>query len=594
MAWKLEHLPKSPGVYVMKNDKGVILYIGKAKRLKDRVAQYFHTKGDKRETIPFLMAQVADIETFVTQDEREAILLEQSLIKQHKPKYNILLKDDKSYLVLTIDTHHPYPAVRLVRAKDQKGFHMGPFTRASAARELLDLIKKLFRLRSCSDYELIRRKRPCILYGMGRCLAPCAKLCSKESYAKEIERVIEFLEGKDDKITFFIKEEIEKASDALDFEKAGELHKTLEQVQAIFASRNSSFSKNHAALDVYSLFLGSIVKLIFRKGIITSVEKYPFIESFATPQESLESFLLAHYELPSTPKPEQILLPFSLENAKILSSLIHIPINYPQKGYKKDLVLAAQKQASHLSLQKTKSSFEEVLTEMQEEFDLESFPGEIEILDISHLAHQDRVGVIVRYSMGEKNRLFYRKHKIESSTPLGDPDALKQIALSHYAQLQKEERLPDCILIDGAYLQLEKVEEALEELGIISIDLLSIAKESARHDKGLSLEKIYRPGKKNPIILPYNSSLLFFLQAMRDEAHRFAITYQKLRRKKRLLQSVLDTIAGIGPKKRALLLATFGSVERIRKLPLETLEKVKGLSKKEASNVFYGLNKPLE
>lgn len=585
----LDHYPLLPGVYLMKNSKGSIIYIGKAKQLRDRIASYFSMAGDGRIMIPFLMKEVASIETIVAPSESEALLLERSLIRMHKPKYNALLKDDKSDLLIVLSKKSKWPQIQLIRSLDlnlhRSDIAIGPFNDSKAARQIVSLLKKLFRLRSCSDEELLRRSRPCILYDMGRCLAPCVERCTPLQYEQEVVQVQELLHGRSAPLVAKLKEEMEKASALLAFEKAHLLLKTIEQVENL-SSRWMTPSQIPYSLDLYLTIPSEkelkIIQLIYRQAIVTSITSFHEMQ-IASTGESLSRFLLAHYEKNPSLIPEAILLPHAIEEAPLLEKLLsqmkgsYCKCKIASLQSEKQLVEWAEKQARHLA-----SHSSCAIIDLASILNLERCPALIDCLDISHLGGKDSVGAVIRY--GDKR--FYRKYQISDPGAISDLHAMEEMARRHYAKAQKEDFLPDLIIVDGGPLQLEAVFRVISELDLVGIDLIALCKEKARHDKGLSQEKIYRHGYEKPLILPRNHQALLFLQAIRDEAHRFAISYQKKKRKETLFKSQLDQIKGVGPARKRQLLIHFGSFEKIKKASIEELMAIKGISRVIAQKIL--------
>ena len=597
---RLANFPKSAGVYIMRGTDGEVLYVGKAKNLSSRLKQYF-SKHDKRPQIPILISQVQDVETILVPSEKEALLLENNLIKKEQPKYNILLKDDKSFIVLKVRQNHDWPGVELRRYKKtppNDGLYFGPFTSAEAARDILELIEKNFQLRQCSDRELSSRKRPCILHEMKRCLAPCVGYCSKKEYKKELSRASDFLKGKNDKVLDDLKEEMLEASESLDFEKASHIHKKIKNIEKALESQKVNIIGGKD-FDIIGLVNGGglccLVKISYRNGKLIDLVQNYFENVLQDDEEILESFLLQHYK--ENP-PEEILLPFALENLSSVNELIFsqkkLRLIVPQKGEKAKLLLMAQTNAqASFEQKKTKNDeLQSLLLQLQEKMLLKNYPRRIECIDNSHTSSSECVAALVCFVEGKKQTSQYRKFKIKTAKAGDDYAMLKEVLTRRYQKAKEQNHLPDLVLIDGAKGHLHLAQDLFMDLDIAGVDLLSISKEEGKHDKGLRKEIIHSENHHKPIHIDSKSPLLFLLQRIRDEAHRVAISFHRKRQRKQSLHSVLDDIPGIGPAKKKALLMHFGSLKKIQEAKLEELLAVKGISKKNALYLIEILQNP--
>lgn len=580
----LDTLPSSPGVYIMKDHRGTILYIGKAKLLKQRVKQYFIPGRDGREMVPYLTAKVADIETIIVPDEKEALLLECTLIKKHKPPYNILLKDDKTFISIRITTHKKWPEIAIVRNKgyttpDKHTF--GPYTSAYAARQTVQLMQKLFPLRQCSDAELTSRKRPCILYGIKRCIAPCVGLCTKEEYDAHVEHAIAFLKGDNDSVIKALEQEREEAAKQLEFERAGALHTTISQIRATIASQKALVHSAKKDCDVFGIYrLGdafSIMKLIFRQGRMTGAEPYYFRNIASSEEEMWESFLLQHYQLQKS-LPKEIILPTPLPNESFFEEYFATTVTIPKIGTKTKLLDMAHTNAAAAFQEATK---ERVLLTLQDLLSLHNIPTYIECVDTSNIAGSDQVGSVIAYIDGQYASSHTRHYTIKSIDKGDDYGAMRETLRRHLKRKKEKGDLPDLLIVDGGKGQRNIALDVLSELEIASVEVVAIAKEEALHTKGMTKEKAYVSHKKDPIALPEHSAELHLLQAIRDEAHRVAIAFHKKKRQKRMISSVLSEIPGIGPKKRTDLLAKFGSVKNIMNASDEELLSIPSIQSKD-------------
>jgi excinuclease ABC subunit C len=589
----LRSYPNTCGVYLMKDKHHAVLYVGKANNLKGRLKQYFDVT-DSRMMIPFLMSQVENIDIILTSSEKEALLLENTLIKKHQPKYNALLKDDKTFVSLMINKDHPWPMLKLVRYKGppkKEGLYFGPYTSSIAAKETLDLLSKIFPLRQCSDRELASRTRPCILHAMKRCLAPCVEKCTKKDYALFVDKTIQFLKGDNQIILKELKQEMELASQHLEFEKAAALLHTIKQIEHITHHSKSEVQPNTPDCDALGLYREGhrslIALLSFRMGRLVSSDHFYFEAALEDSSTLLESFILQHY-MHAADVPRDILLPLPLASKDTLSCVLQeqahqfCSFKYPQHGIKKKLIELAERNAQALFYQEERgeSNKETLLTELQEKLSLSRYPARIECFDTSHLAGTSPVASLVTFTHGVKDSARYRTYKIHGEQT-DDYNALKEVLLRRYRKGKLEGDLPDLIIVDGGKGQLGVAQSILKELGVASCDLIALAKEDSRHDKGLSQEQVFLLSHKDPLLLPTHSSLLFFLQQIRDEAHRRAITLHQKTRKKLILSSELDALPGIGPVKKNKLLKHFGSVKKLKAASDSQLDKTPGLNKKD-------------
>lgn len=582
--------PDQPGVYIMKDVSKRILYIGKAKNLRSRLKQYF-SPGDTREMVPYLVSQIESIDTIVTLTEKDALILENQLIKQHQPKYNVLLKDDKTFVSLML-THHKWPMLRLVRYKGKPkadGIYFGPYTNAWAARQIFELLIRLFPLRQCSDAELASRTRPCLLYQMKKCLAPCVGKCTEEAYHNEVKAAAQLLRGKNKEIVLLLQKEMEKASEALEFEKAQEILATLKQLEHVLEAQHVQGIEDCDVLALYRE--GSavmIMQLIFRGGSLTGSEHFSFHLIASNDGEALESFLFQHYKN-SQDVPKEILIPFELSQRDALEEIISesagrsLSIHAPLKGKKRSLIeMASRNAASQFAKeQDARSLKEKMLLDLAEALQLTRFPRRIECFDTSNISGHDPVASLVAFELGEKDKKKSKLFKIKGHERADDYTALKQVLYRHFAKAKELGDFCDLLIVDGGKGQLNCALDVFEELQIASVDVIAVTKDEARHDKGLTQEKIYLPKHKEPLLFDAKSPLLFLLQKIRDEAHRTAIGFHRKQRAKRLFSSKLDDLEGIGPVKKKRLLQHFGSVKAIQEASSDELSKIKGLNQKD-------------
>lgn len=588
---KLDFFPTLPGVYLMKDKLGEILYVGKAKNLRQRVRQYFVPGRDGRLMVPYLVAKIEDIETIVVSSEKEALILENNLIKQHKPRYNALLKDDKSYIALKISMDEEWPAVRLVRyrgAPSADGLYFGPYTSAQAARQTLDLLNRLFPLRQCSDQEFARRVRPCLLYQMKRCAGPCGKKCTKEEYRHHLNRTIKFLRGQDKEVLKDLYEELNRRSENLEFEKAAQLLQTIRYIEKTVESQHVDRPLGVDA-DVMGIYRHAdeviLNQLIFRGGRLTGSRHFNFTNIAEEDEELLSSFLLQHYTNQDELPPE-ILLPIPLTNKEAVEDVLSarlqhkVTLHVPQRGEKKALldIAYANAEAAFKTAKDQEALREKTLLELQEKLHLVNYPRRIECFDNSHTAGTEPVSSLVVFTDGRKDIKRYRTYRLKIGQKPDDYASMREVLLRRYKRSKEEGDLPDLVIVDGGKGQLNIALQVFEELNVIGLDIIGLAKEGGRHDKGMTTEKVFLPEQDEPIILKKNSPALFLLQQIRDEAHRVAISFHRKRRSKLALSSVLDDIPGIGPAKRKTLLTHFGSLKKIQIASEEELRQVKGLT----------------
>jgi excinuclease ABC subunit C len=607
-AARLAHYPESPGVYLMKDDRGVVLYIGKAKNLKARLKQYYApSSSDERVQIPYLLSKVVDIETVLTLSEKEALVLESTLIKRFQPKYNVLLKDDKSRLLLRIGLEHRWPRIEYVRSKDASELLpqvFGPYIRPYAARELFDLTVRLFLLRQCTNDEFRRRTSPCLLYQMRRCTAPCVGKVTKEEYDAQVASAMDFLSGKTKVLREKLHAEMERASAALEFEKAGQIFRRLQLLDAVSEVRYKHSVAGASDTDVIGNWQEgdrfALAILHYRGSSLVYGESWVFhIEGVESFPDLLEQLLVQYYLHRSAIDgvPKEILFPEGGWSLEALGDLVHdhfgvqVRLRRPEIGAKSALVaLACDNARARLSQSPESQGYDlHSLDAIQHLLSLRRFPRIIDCFDASHFGGKGLVAASIGFVDGKKAPGRYRKFHIRDVHVGDDLSMLKEAIRRRYKNMDETEELPDLILIDGGREHLRAALDALEALSFLDVDVASIAKEHGRHDKGMTSEVLFvRNGP--PLSLPITSHELLFLQTIRDEAHRFTITFQKQQRVKAVLSSQLDAISGIGPKKRHKLLTAFQGIEAIRRASVQELQEKASLSQKDAQRVSDALH----
>jgi len=578
----------------MKDKAGKVLYVGKAKNLRARLRQYFLPGGDGRVMVPYLITKVHDIETIVVFSEKEALLVENNLIKEYLPKYNALLKDDKTYIALKVTTRNPWPTVELVRYRgkpEADGLYFGPYTSAHSARGTLDLLHKIFPLRQCSNQEFARRTRPCILYGMKRCLAPCVGKCSKEEYDALVDRTIKFLKGQDKIVLQELYSEMEQASATLEFEKAALFLQTIRQIEKTIESQtvDKPLGVDSDVLGVFRQGEEVVLSQLFiRQGKLMGTRHYDFENIGEDDVELVKNFILQYYTK-AEEMPHEILIPIEIDDTEALSEIISAgkkrtpALLMPRRGEKRKLseMALANAEAEFKKSKDEAAIREKTLLEMQEKFHLNNYPRRIECIDNSNISGEEPVSVMIAFTEGSKDKNRYRKYKVKTVEGPDDYATMMEVLNRRLKRGKEEGDLPDLLIVDGGKGHLNVALKVLNDLNIITVDVISVAKEQGRHDKGITAEQVFLPNIKDPILLRTTSPILFLLQQIRDEAHRFAITFHRKRRSKGLIRSSLADLPGIGPVKQKLLLRTFGSVKNLLSASEEQLRGVKGITKRD-------------
>lgn len=571
----------------MKDSQGAVLYVGKAKNLRNRLASYLQKKSDSRERVPFLMKKTTDIETIVVSNETEAILLENNLIKKYQPRYNVLLKDDKTFFCLSVSLQHPWPKIEAIRTRalspgKKKQLLFGPYVSAEACYALLEVISQWFPLRTCSDKEFATRQRPCILYEMKRCLAPCVSLCSKTEYQETLEKALLFLKGDVTATLTNLEKAIEKASQEQKFEHAAALYRTLTLIRQTMAKQHVEKFQAYN-IDILGLYrkgpLAIVSVLSVYSGKLLGARHFIFPENAQEDSALFSSFILQYYaENPRIPK--QIFLPIPLDSPELpylLNAATPPKIYCPKTEYGKELLALAHKNAAEQAkpLNLVTAPYEEI----QRFFQLSQYPHRIECYDNAHLQGKHNVGVYVVF---EKGGFAPRKYRTFSIASQGDDlAALEEVLTRRFRSLTTE--LPDLIVIDGGRHQFKRAQDVLEKLNLTGITIITIAKEAGNHSKSLRQEKLFCKAFPQGILLPPTSEILQFFQLLRDEAHRFAIHHYRKKHAKEILTT--KKIPGIGAIKTQRLLQKFKSWKRIFAASEEELKTVPGLTKKDIQHI---------
>ncbi len=601
---KLDSLPSHPGVYLMRDQAEKIIYIGKAKDLRSRVRAYFRG-GDGRSQIEFLMRRVGDVETLVTSNEKEALILENNLIKQYKPRYNIRLKDDKSYLSIKVTVQHPWPRMLTTRRIVRDGNrYFGPYSSAVAARETLDIIEKHFLLRTCTDHNFKNRTRPCLQYQIKRCLGPCVLSVDAGEYREHLGQAMLFIEGKSHELLDELRRKMQEKAQVLEFEAAAKIRDKIQAVEKTH-EKQRMVSNWGADQDIFGIYReGGFIEiqvLYVRQGKLTGNQAYSFEDLEFSDEDMMEALLTQFYQGDRF-IPDEILLPVELDDWEVREEYLSerkgkgVSLSFPHRGDKWRLVKMAVQNArqSFFERHDQEKERERMLRELQERLRLKHYPQRIECFDISNISGSHAVGSMVTFFDGEPDKKRYRSYRIRTvGTSSGGDDfaMMHEVLKRRFGRGVKEGDLPDLVVVDGGKGQLGVALAAMEDLELVDVDAIALAKMRVTSSpRSLEInrleERVFLPGQSNPVTLRRNSNTLFLLQRVRDEAHRFAITYHKKLRTRQNFFSILDKIEGIGGERKKALLRAFGSLKRIQEASLEDLIKVPSISKKMAHEIL--------
>ena len=594
----MKHVGQAPGIYQMFDAEGAILYVGKAKNLKKRLSSYFRSSGMSIKTAS-MMQKVEDIQVVVTHTENEALILESNLIKQHKPRYNILLRDSKSYPFIHIDDSHEFPRLSFYRGdRSQAGRYFGPYPGVTAVRETLSLLQKILPVRQCDDVFFSNRSRPCLQHQIKRCSAPCVGLIPKDAYAKDIELAGLFLQGKDESLTGLLQSNMETASKELKFEEAAGWRDRINALRRV--QSHQSITTGHSDIDIITLAMlhgKACVEVTFIRGGRHSGSNghFPKVPLEFSESEVLSAFIAQYYH--NRPATKQIIVGTKLDSQDELQTWLSdvseykVVITDSVRGHRKDWLSMAQlnvveRLKRHMS---EAQSVEKRLQALTDAFSLDERIKRIECFDISHTQGNQTVASCVVFTDEGITKSDYRRYNIKDITPGDDYAAMRQAIMRRYKRVLKEEGvLPDVLLIDGGKGQLSSAAEIINELQINQILLVGVAKGEGRKP---GLETLFVEGQSVGIKLPANSAEMHLVQQIRDEAHRFAITGHRARRGKAQTQSVLQEIQGIGAKRRQALLKHFGGLQGIQDAGIKDLLKVDGINEDLAQKIYHYLKK---
>ncbi|MCG8023975.1 MAG: excinuclease ABC subunit UvrC [Candidatus Thiodiazotropha endolucinida] len=592
----LKTLTTRPGVYRMVNAEGNVLYVGKARNLKKRVSSYFTRSLNRR--IQIMVGQIAQIEVIVTHTEAEALLLENHLIKSLKPKYNVLLRDDKSYPYIYLSTDHTYPALSFRRgARREKGRYFGPYPSAGSTRETLQVLQKLFPVRQCEESFFRNRSRACLQYQIKRCSGPCVGLISTQAYGEDVQHAVLFLEGKTSQVVDELVAWMERASGNLDFEQAAIYRDQIKHLRRI--QERQYVSGEGGDLDIVALAKrgGSACIQVFyiRSGRnLGNKSFYPSVPRDATDETILQAFVSQYYL--EKPVPNEIILNHRLAEKGLLEEVLsqqaerRVRISSRVRGERARWLKMAQGNAE-LALQarlSAQAGMEERLQALQQALQLPAIPERMECFDISHTRGESTVASCVVFNEQGPLKSDYRRFNIEDITPGDDYAAMAQALERRYRRVKKGEvALPDILFIDGGKGQIGAVHECLQDLGISGLTLVGVAKGA---DRKVGQEQLFLLGRRAPFILPADSPALHLIQQIRDEAHRFAITAHRQRRSKSRNRSVLEQIPGIGPKRRQRLMKQFGGLQELSRAGIEDISRVEGISTALAEQIYHAFH----
>lgn len=584
---KLSHLPDKPGVYLMKDAQDRIIYVGKAVVLKNRVRSYFQSSRNHSAKVQAMVARIVNLEYIVTATEMEALILECNLIKKHRPKYNISLKDDKTYPYIKV-TNEEFPRLYATRKVQKDGArYFGPYTNAGAVHETIKLMRKLFPLRSCRNLDA---KRPCLEYHIKRCLAPCAGFVDRETYQGMIKEVCLLLEGRSDAVVQSLKRRMEVAAEELAFEQAAKLRDQLAAVEKVREKQNIvTGSGDQDAVGLARSALGTCVQVFFiRSGKMVGRDHFLLAGSDQEEDEVVLAAFIKQYYSQTTFIPKEVLLPMNVEEQSLLADWLsqlkgsRVAVETPKRGTKKDIVTMADGNAAIvLSEQESKikahsAQTEGALADLGNYLGLSAPPERMECFDISHIQGSETVASMVVFEGGMPKKEDYRRYKLK--TVEGKPDdfkSMQEVVGRRYGAGGQPP--PNLIIIDGGKGQLSSALEIIRGAGWLEVPVIGLAKE---------FEHIFREGDSEPLILPRHSQALYLIQRIRDEAHRFAITYHRKLRSKRNMVSVLDHIPGIGAKRRKALWEAFGSLPKMKAATVEEMAAVPNMTFPAAQAVY--------
>jgi excinuclease ABC subunit C len=596
----LDTLPSGPGAYLFKDAAGKVIYVGKAKSLRKRVQSYFARRDQAPAKVQAMLARAEGLETMVTATEKEALILEGNLIKKHRPRYNVILRDDKNYLALRIDPREEYPRLGLVRQIKKDGAHyFGPFASAHAVRETLKVINRVFPLRQCSGSTFRKRQRPCLNFQMGRCLGLCARTVSPEEYGRVVEEAVLFLKGRTTDLQDRLREEMERAGAALEFERAAiyrdrlaAIDKTLERQRVV-----STHFRDQDVIGVQGDEEGLALAVFFiRGGRLVGSRVFEIKSTREEESEAVRAFVQQYYG-EGAPVPEEVLVGSELAEEDLLAEWLsdlkgkRVTIRAPRRGDGRHLVaMAGHNAATYLLRRRSQQAGdpERASKRLQELLGLAAPPRRLEGADISNIQGRFAVGSLVAFYDGHPDKSGYRRYRIKTLDEPNDPAMMAEVVRRRFTDPKDSQVFPDLLVVDGGKGQLAQTLAILRELGLKDrVPVVALAKEPRADpgDEAGSSERLYLPGRKNPLLLRSEPALAPLLARLRDEAHRFAITYYQKRHRQRILQSRLDEVSGVGPVRRRDLIRHFGSVHEVAAASPEEISRVPGIGRGLAERI---------
>jgi excinuclease ABC subunit C len=596
--------PRSPGVYIMKDEQGRVIYVGKANDLKSRIASYF-TGRDTRSMAPFLMSRVHDIEYITTSTQKEALILENNLIKKHHPRYNVILRDDKTYYHLSINPEEKFPRLQLVRKRlDNAALYFGPYPSGLAAKETLRFVLQVFPLRTCRNRDFALRSRPCLEYQIGRCLAPCNGLIDETAYGKLAEHAVSFLQGRRRELISDLKKQMAQAADHLNYEEAARLRDRVAALSHALEKQHvdAAGSQDQDALGVFACDDVYFVCLLFvRAGKLLGSKSFLPVKHQATIPQVVSATLTQYYDLEMN-LPDEILLPCEVPDEAVIAEWLadkrqkKVLLTIPQRGAKKALIdmACANARESYFSFQRKEKQRSDALKILQEKLLLNRLPRRIECFDISNISGKSAVGSMVTFQDGGADKSGYRRFRVKTADEPDDYGMMREVLTRRFT---RRDPLPDLVVVDGGKGQLNVALSVLKDLDI-KLDVIGLAKEersfiaakNRMRGKAARLEdRVYLPRRKDAVYLSNWPAALAILQQVRDEAHRFALSYHHKLKQKRDLISELDVIPDIGQARKKILLKHFGSVRQVRDASLADLQVVPGIGRELAKKIYAHL-----
>jgi len=596
----VNNAPTAPGVYLMKDSGGKVIYVGKANNLKSRLRTYFRGT-DSRYMVPFLISKVHDVECIVTATEKEALILENTLIKEHRPRYNVIFRDDKTYFTIRIDLSASFPRFQLVRRPKKDGArYFGPYPSSASAKETLRFLQSIFPLRTCRDQELKSRKRPCLEYEIRRCLAPCVGHIDAPSYQRLVKDSVTFMEGRREKLIAHLHARMDAASEQLHFEEAALLRDRITAIEETL-EKQRVVSRSFRDRDVFGMYsegiLAQVCVVYVRKGKIVGMKAIHVLKIQGDASESISSLVKQYYD-GEMYIPDEIILPINIEDGMVIKDWLSekkgraVSVSVPKKGERLELLRIAGSNAENIFRTERRAVDPEgTLMEMARILPLTNAPDRIECFDISNIVGTHAVGSLVTFVHGRSWKAGYRRFRIRTVEGADDYAMMYEILSRRF---RKKENLPDLIVVDGGKGQLQVAVTVLKDLQVKGIDVIGLAKGGKERRDHTSQDHVYCIGKKNPVYLSRWPEVLFLLQRVRDEAHRFAVTYHRTLKKERDFQSILDAIPGIGTMKKKALLEFFGDIKKIREAPVGELQKVSGIGRQRAEIIHAFFRKQAE